>query len=95
LAIPTEQPIKLFLKPKMLYLTEKCNTLEEFPIRTVIKWAIDKEKFIFDVKLKEGKTRSQAIFTHHAHICSSYLSLIPKLIQNNISKIDNNVLKNI
>ena len=42
LSIPTEQPIKLFLKPKMIYLTEKSDILEEFPIKTVSKWAIDK-----------------------------------------------------
>lgn len=28
IAIPTEQPIKLFFKPKKIYLTEKSNVVE-------------------------------------------------------------------
>ena len=98
LAIPTEQPIKLFMKPKMIYLTEKCNILEEFSIRSIVKWAIDKEKFIIDVKGKDGKGRKQAVFTHFSHICSGYLSLVTKMISAQyqaIAQKDNEVLKHV
>lgn len=42
LAVPTDQPIKLFLKPKKIYLAEKCNIIEEYALRSIVKWAIDK-----------------------------------------------------
>lgn len=59
MAIPTDQTIKLFLKPKKIYLAEKYQVKEQFTMRSIVKWAIDKEKFVFDVK---GNT-SHAIFT--------------------------------
>lgn len=41
-AIPTEQPVKLYLKPKKIYLTEKSEIREEFAMKNIVKWAIDK-----------------------------------------------------
>jgi hypothetical protein len=77
MAIPTEQTIKLFFKPKKIYLTEKCEIKEEFSMRNIVKWAIDKEKFVFDVK----GSKSHAIFTEYAHICSQFLSELPKVLK--------------
>ncbi len=41
-AIPTEQPVKLYLKPKKVYLAEKSQIREEFAMKNIVKWAIDK-----------------------------------------------------
>ena len=79
MAIPTEQPTKLFFKPKAIYLAEKGNVLEEFPMRNLVKWAINREQFIFETKKKDGMLRSQTVLTPYAHICSSYLSIVQKL----------------
>lgn len=42
MAIPTENPIKLFFKPKKLYLAEKAMIVEEYSLRSIVTWAIDK-----------------------------------------------------
>ena len=77
MAIPTEQAIKLYLKPKKIYLTEKCEVHEEFSMRSVIKWAMDKEKFVFEVK----GNKSHAVFTEYASVCSQFLSELPKILK--------------
>ena len=87
MAIPTEQPIKLYFKPKKIYLTEKGEVREEFPMKTIVKWGIDKEKFIFDVKAgprgnnTNSSSSSHVVFTEFAHICSQFLSELPKLLK--------------
>jgi hypothetical protein len=77
MAIPTDQTTKLFLKPKKIYLTEKGEVMEVFSMKTISKWAIDKEKFVFDVK----NSKSHVVLTEHAHICSHYLSELPKVLK--------------
>lgn len=77
MAIPTEQAVKLFFKPKKIYLTEKGEIRDEFAMRSIVKWAIDKEKFVFDVK---GST-SHVVFTEFAYICSQFLSDLPKILK--------------
>lgn len=46
-------------------------------MRNIIKWAIDKEKFVFDVK----GTTSHVVFTEFAYICSQFLSDLPKILK--------------
>lgn len=77
MAIPTDQAVKLFFKPKKIYLTEKGAIKEEFSMRNIVRWAIDKEKFVFDVK---GST-SHVVFTEFAYICSQFLSDLPKILK--------------
>lgn len=48
-------------------------------MRTIEKWAIDKEKFVFDIK--GGKMKTQAIFTEYAFSCSQFLSDLPKMLK--------------
>ena len=77
MAVPTEQPVKLFFRPKKIYLTEKGEIRDEFAMRSIVKWAIDKEKFVFDVK----GTTSHVVFTEFAYICSQFLSDLPKILK--------------
>lgn len=42
MAVPTDQAIKLYFKPKKIYLTEKGEVREEYSMRVIEKWAIDK-----------------------------------------------------
>jgi hypothetical protein len=51
-------------------------------LKNIVKWAIDKEKFVFDVKTKEGNSenKTHAIFTEYAHICSQYLYDLSKVM---------------
>jgi hypothetical protein len=46
-------------------------------MKNISKWAIDKEKFVFDVK----NGNNHVILTEHAHICSHYLSELPKVLK--------------
>ena len=46
MAIPTEQNVKLFLKPKKLYLADKNEIIEEISIKNIVKWAVDDDKFL-------------------------------------------------
>lgn len=48
-------------------------------MRVIEKWAIDKEKFVFDIKGGSGKT--QVVYTEYAFVCSQYLSELPKLLK--------------
>ena len=77
MAIPTEQAVKLYFKPKKIYLTEKCEVVEEFLMRSVVKWAMDKEKFVFEVK----GSKSHAVFTEFASVCSQFLSELPRVLK--------------
>ena len=61
MGVPTDQAIKLYFKPKKIYLTEKGEIRDEFSMRVVEKWAMDKEKFVFEVK--GGNVKTQVIFT--------------------------------
>lgn len=79
MAIPTDQVIKIYFKPKKIYLTDKNEIQEEYSMRNIEKWAIDKEKFVFDVK--GGKTKTQAIFTEYAFSCSQFLSDLPRMLK--------------
>jgi hypothetical protein len=81
MGVPTDQPIKLFFKPKKVYLTEKGETKEEFSMRVIEKWAIDKEKFVFEIK--GGKLKTQVVFTEYAFVCSQFLSELPKMLKRN------------
>jgi len=46
-------------------------------MKNISKWAIDKEKFVFDVK----NGNNHVVLTEHAHICSHYLSELPKVLK--------------
>ena len=81
MGVPTEQAVKLYLKPKKIYLAEKGEVKEEFSMRNIEKWAIDKEKFVFDVK--GGATKTQLIYTEYAFVCSQFLSELPKILKRN------------
>ena len=61
MAVPTDQVIKLYFKPKKIYLTEKGEVKEEYSMRVIEKWAIDKEKFVFDIK--GGSNKTQVVYT--------------------------------
>ena len=56
MGVPTEQSIKIYFKPKKIYLTDKSEIIDQFSMKNIEKWAIDKEKFVFDVKGDEKKT---------------------------------------
>ena len=77
LVVQTEQNIKLFLRPKKIFLTEKGEIIEEIPIKKITKFAEDDEKFVFEIR---GATQTKIIYTEYGSICCSYLSLLPKLI---------------
>jgi hypothetical protein len=46
-------------------------------MKNISKWAIDKEKFVFDVK----NGNNHVILTEYAHVCSHYLSELPKVLK--------------
>jgi len=48
-------------------------------MRSIVQWAIDKEKFVFHVK---GNT-SHAVFTEYASVVSQFLSDLPKILKKN------------
>lgn len=77
LVIQTEQNLKLFLRPKKIYLTEKNEIIEEIPIKKITKFAEDDQKFVFEIR---GASQTKIIYTQHGSICCSYLSLLPRLI---------------
>lgn len=79
MAIPTEQAIKLYFKPKKIYLTDRNEIQEEYSMKSIEKWAVDKQKFVFDVK--GGKVKTQAIFTEYAFSCSQFLSDLPRMLK--------------
>jgi len=81
MGIPTDQALKIYFKPKKIFLTEKSEVKDEFSMRNIEKWAIDKEKFVFDVKGESKKT--QVIFTEYAFVCSQFLSDLPKVLKRN------------
>ena len=81
MGVPTEQALKIYFKPKKIYLTEKSEIRDEYSMRNIEKWAIDKEKFVLDVKDKSVKT--QVIFTEYAFVCSQFLSDLPKVLKRN------------
>ena len=83
LSIPTDQVIKLYFKPKKIYLTDRNEIQEEFSMRNIVSWAIDKEKFVFDVK---GDKNKKVIYTEYGFSCNQFLSDIPKLLKNKKSK---------
>ena len=83
MAIPTDQVIKVYFKPKKIYLTDRNEIQEEFSMRNIVTWAIDKEKFVFDVK---GDKNKKVIYTEYAFSCNQFLSEIPKLLKNKKSK---------
>jgi hypothetical protein len=79
MGVPTEQALKIYFKPKKIYLTERSEVREEYSMRNIEKWAIDKEKFVFDVK----GIKTQVIFTEYAYVCSQFLSDLPKVLKRN------------
>jgi hypothetical protein len=42
MAIPTEQAIKLYFKPKKIYLTDRNEIQEEYSMKNIEKWAVDR-----------------------------------------------------
>ena len=50
-------------------------------MRVIEKWAIDKQKFVFDIK--GGKVKTQVVFTEYAFVCSQFLSDLPKMLKRN------------
>lgn len=79
MAIPADtiyKAIKIFFKPRRIYMTEKGVILEEYSLSSISKWSIDKEKFVFNIKSKNGVTESgsHVIFTEFASVCSQFLS---------------------
>lgn len=59
-AIPTEQNIKLFLRPKTIFIADKNESVEEISIKDIIKWAVDEDKLMLEFR---GERKTQIIYT--------------------------------
>lgn len=81
MGIPTNQGIKLFLRPKWIILSLNSEVQEEYAIKQLGKWSCDREKFSFQFLDKSGKleNRTHAIFTQYSSIITHYLSKMSQL----------------
>ena len=85
--------MKLFLKPKKLYLADKNEIIEEIDVKNIVKWAVDDDKFL--IEMRGTKKKTQGIFTEFAKICSSYISRLPSLLKHNQQILNESVLNDI
>jgi hypothetical protein len=79
-AIPTNQGIKLFLRPKRLFVTFEGEILKDYALRELVRWTGDGEKFEYEV-VREGQreNRTHAVFTDHSAVILDFLSTMSKL----------------
>lgn len=81
-AIPTEHTLKLFLKPKRIYLVEKGVIVAEHSIREISKWSNNHESFVFEIRKRDGTadTKSHVIMTEYSHLCTDYLNKVSEFL---------------